>query len=74
MVWDGISDKVTFQQKPKENEEQQRHLTRCKKTTKAEETEKNQMPGPRQLGGVGPISTCITLREQTPKLRICHKS
>lgn len=73
MVRDGLSDKVTFQQKPKENEEQH-HLNSYKKTTKAEETEKNQMPGPRQLGGMGPISTYITLREQTPKLRICHKS
>lgn len=53
VVRDGISD-VTFQQKPKGNEEQH-HLNRCEKTTKAEEIEKNLMPEPKQLGGVETI-------------------
>ena len=51
VVRDGISDEVTFEQKPIGNEKH--HLNTCAKTAKAEKNLKNQMLLPTQLGGVG---------------------
>lgn len=54
MIRDGISDKVTFEQKPKGNEK--RHiLNRCEKTAKKKPKKSDALT--MQLEDVGPLST-----------------
>lgn len=73
MVRDGISDKVTFEQKPKGNEKQH-HLNRCdEKIAMQKKVKKSEA----LTYATWRCGTCIclhSLKEQTPKLRMWHKN
>lgn len=73
MVRDGISDKVTSEQKPKGNEKQL-HLNRCGEKIAMQKKLKKSEVLTYATWRCGTYIYLHYLKEQTPKLRIWHKN